>query len=63
MCAFHTGFNDGEATLRREMNTLIVKCSGYLECWDDVSSMPLDIKLMRAARDLEMQLSRKMGVW
>ena len=63
-CGFcHTGFKDGEATLRCKMNTIIQKYSGYVECWDDVSNMPLDVKLMRAARYLEMELFGKMGAW
>ena len=49
--------------MRHKMNTIIEKYSSYVECWNDVSNMPLDVKLMRAARDLEMELSRKMGVW
>jgi hypothetical protein len=59
----HTGFNIGEDTLRREMKTIIEKYSGYVECWDDVSIMPLDVKLMRAGRDLEMEFFRNIGVW
>ena len=61
--SFHTGFHIWEDTLRREMNTIIKKYSGYVECWDDVSNMPLDAKLMRAARDLEMGFFRNMGAW
>ena len=46
--------------MRREMNTIIEKYSGHVECWDDVSNVPLDVKLMRAARDSEMEFFRKM---
>ena len=60
---FFSGFNDEEATLRRGINTIIVMYSGYAECWDDVSNMPLDVKPMRVARDLEMEFFRKMGAW
>ena len=49
--------------MRRKMNTVIEKYSGYVDFWDDVSNMPLDVILMRAARDLEMEFFRKMGVW
>ena len=49
--------------MRRKMNTTIEKYSGYVECWDDVSNMPLDVKLMRAARGLEMELFKSMGIW
>ena len=55
----YSGFHVGEDTFRREMNTIIEKYSGYVECWGDVSNMPLDVKLMRAARDSEMELFRK----
>ena len=34
-----------------------------MECWDDVTNARLDVKLMRAARALEMQFFEKMGVW
>ena len=44
--------------MHREMNTTIEKYSGYVECSDDVSNMPLDVKLTRAARDLEMESIR-----
>ena len=53
----------GEDTLRRETNTIIEKYSGYVECWEDVSNMPLDVKLMRPARNSEMEFFRNMGVW
>ena len=59
----HTVFKDGEATLRRDLNTIIEQYSGCVECWDDVGSVPLEIKLMREAHDLEMALSKSMGVW
>ena len=37
--SLHTGFNVWEDTLRREMNTIIEKYSGCVECWDDVSNI------------------------
>ena len=43
------------------MNTIIEKYSGYDVCWDAVSNMPPDVKLMRAARDLEMEFFRLKG--
>ena len=42
---------------------MVEKCSGYVERWDDVSGAPLDVKLLRAAREVEMQFFEKMGVW
>ena len=32
-------------------------------CSDDVTNAPLNIKLLRAARAIEMELFEKMGVW
>ena len=45
------------------MNTVIENNSGYVECWDDVSNAPLDIKLMRAARELEVEFFENIVVW
>ena len=46
------------------MNTIIEKYSGYVECWDDVSNMPLNVKLIRAAPDLEMEFFKThMEAW
>ena len=45
------------------MDSLVEKYLGYVECWDDVSGAPLDVKLLRSARAVEMQLFEMMGVW
>ena len=45
------------------MDSLVEKYSGYVECWDDVSNAPLDVKLLRAARAIDMDFFEKMGVW
>ena len=37
--------------------------SGYIQCWDDVTGAPLDVKLLRQARALEMQFFGRMGVY
>ena len=45
------------------MNALVQKISGDWECSDDVSGAPLDEKLLREARALEMHFFEKMGVY
>ena len=61
--AFKVGHNDGADLLKVEMSSLVEKYFGCVECWDDVSGAPLDVKLLRAAREVEMQFFEKMGVW
>ena len=42
---------------------MVEKYSGYVGCWDDVSGAPLDVKLLRAAREVEMQFFLNICVW
>ena len=58
-----TGVNVGAEVLQREMDSIVEKHAGYVECWDDVTGAPLIEKLLRAARDLEMEFFESMGVW
>ena len=60
--AFRVGHDDGADLLKAEMSSLVEKYSGYIECWDDVRGAPLDVKLLWAARAVEMQFFEKMGV-
>ena len=39
------------------------RSGGYVESWDDVSGSPLDVRLLREARAVEMEFFSKMGVW
>ena len=60
---FSVGKNEGEDILKEELNGILERQFGGVECWDDVTNARLDVKLMRAARALEMQFFEKMGVW
>ena len=60
---FHVGKNTGAELLREEMSTIYERHYGDAECVDDVSGVPLDIRLVRAARKLEMEYFDGMGVW
>ena len=60
---FSVGKNEGEDILKEELNGSLERQFGGAECWDDVTNARLDVKLMRAARALEMQFFEKMGVW
>ena len=51
---FSTGINVGAKVLQAEMDSLIEKSGGYVESWDDVSGAPLDVRLLREARAVEM---------
>ena len=63
MGALHVGANVGADLLKLEMSSLVETYSGYAECWGDVSGAPLDVKLLRATRALEMQFFDNTGVW
>ena len=52
---FRVGHNTGAELLKAEMDSLVKKYSGYVECLGDVSGAPLYVKLLRAARAVEMQ--------
>ena len=58
-----TGDNEGAQLLRQEMDSIVERHSGYVECWDDVTGAPMQEGLLRAARDLEMNFFERMGVW
>ena len=60
---FSTGINVGAQVLRAEMDSLIERSGGYVEAWDDVSGAPLDVRLLREARAVEMEFFSRMGVW
>ena len=47
---------------KAEMSSFIEQYSGYIGCWGDSSGAPLDVKLLRAARAVEMQPFEKIGV-
>ena len=57
----HSGVNVGAQQLQLELDSIIERHSGYVECWDDVSGAPLLEDLLRAARDLEMDYFERMG--
>ena len=44
------------------MDSLVEKYSGYVGCWVAVSWAPLDVRLLRAARAVEMQFFGRRGV-
>ena len=55
--------NEGEDILKEELSGILKRQFGGFECWDDATIARLDVKLMRAARALEIQFFEKMGVW
>ena len=59
---FSVGKNEGEEILKAELNAILERQFGGVECWDDVTNARLDVKLMRVARALEMQFFEKLGV-
>ena len=61
-CYLHTGDNTG-AELLVEHTTVLITREGRTSCVDDVSGEVLDEAGVRAARVLEMELFRKMGVY
>ena len=52
--AFGVGHNDGADLFKIEMSSLVEKYLGYVKCWNGISGAPLDVKLLRAARAVEM---------
>ena len=60
MGIFNVGFNDGADLLRGKMDILVERHACYIECWDDVTGLTLDVKLLRQSRALEMQLFDRM---
>ena len=60
---FSVRVNDGANILDQELNSILERQFGDAYCWDVVTNAPLDVKLMRAARAIEMEFFEKMGVW
>ena len=52
----------GVSLLKAEMDRLFFK-GGYQAAWDDVSNAELVPKLVREARELEMEYFKKFGVY